>query len=447
MFNIKLYVELYEGQYKLIYIDKDNVERGKRDVSFPFVVMECYRSADSSLSHCSSGSFEVVSDNEQSFTVVNFEDTSIHKNWEIPTSESSTDDDTDGSQVDDKLENVHQSPSALLLDMERETKMHDDIEPNICSKLVTSSNENDEQMLVMKTSNVELNDSDEQPIAENILSSASPPRHNVNPWLDENEGISKSVILGCEHLSQAEIQSLQAKNRAYIKKVKKLSELLDNEKKVSNELLEKLMSKTEESVLLLETVKKVRMDLQNVKQDAQKKIRSIKKDCNEKDALIISLRKINERCVNELKIGKGEQGMPQSTRYDQFRDPHRETSQSNYHITKEPGVRDIDRKCDIEIVRPSSHDKPPTSHHHRGESKEKERHKRRHHNDRSGRHYSPRKQDSPQKPTNIEDSDKQLVSCPVCNRQMPSNLSEREMTIHVEDCLKRETSKKTMYNK
>lgn len=352
-----------------------------------------------SVSEQSSGSFEAVSEDEHSFTVINAENLSISKEWEI-TTYSSTADETDESD-------------------ETEFEVKDPLTEKEVDTVATSTDE--KEVVIPLSSGIKSIEGELASVSAQLLESDE--EKAAEPTLLQST-MSKSAILGVERLSQADVIALQSRNRSHFKRINRLSELLDNEKKVSAELLETVMKKTEENVVLLETIENLKLDLR----DTQKKLRKKNQECSKKDALIASLKTFNElpRKLDESKK-RDEQVFPHG---------HRLSEQPKYSVKCGHVVKEVDRTCDIGVIRPTS---GSNTKHHRLKREHKEKDEEWKYR-LQGSHYPQTYHSSKREPDASSSTTRKQLSenlCPVCNRQMPPNLTEKQMTLHVESCLQK----------
>ena len=430
---------------KLVYIDKDGIERG-----------ESYDNGDeSSESLHSSGSFEPVSDDDYGFTVIDApvitSDTSIGRDWEMPMGSSSREEVTSPS--------AGNKGSHVFIEAPESNDVESNSESKISKAISTTATIIDEQNgpLILgklgeeKPAVVQEDENHGGPFVEQQLFPNSPPEQEEltncsRPPLSQEEIeelpelMSKSAILGTEFVTQAEVKSLQTRNHAHVKKIKKLSELLDEEKKVSNELSEQVMKMTEENVKLLGSMKLVRLEKDQFIKETQKKLRRMKQMLEEKDLLIAKLTSSNESLRVQLTQGKEEQVLPPVQHMRQSRHYHDKSKHRQSH--KSGGTaryEGSDRICDIGIDR-SKKTVPEEYmyHRHREPAKERERHRNHHHYG----NKTPQRSSAKQVESKYHDVDEvpseSQKECPVCNRVMPFNLTEREMTLHVESCLERQ---------
>lgn len=451
---------LDEVEYRLVYVDQDRYHRGTSSRFSKTTASPVAASLQSS------GSFETISDvDEYSFTVISRpEDIILNESWQLadgsggPVSVSSSD-----QSDDDTNDEVQLPPSYMASNETKAVKIIDSSssvdQPSnvVCPpevvdtdvKLLPPAGESiteDEIKLEMNTNSTVTTSSPTflhtgvitNPAASSIIS-AEDLRCSSKETM-----MSKSVVLGDEEfMTKAEIKSLQTRNRANVKKINKLSELLDIEKNNTTELLKTVTKVTTEQDKLLETIKILKCELNNV----QRRLTRATKDSEEKDILISSLKTSNELLRLQL-----DQQMLMKRRDEQV-------------LPRSDVLAGEERKCDIGISKPSTGitanemKKPPTHHprdhpphtnrpqhrHHH------HRHTRERHTDRQTTRKSPKRHELlsefehiPPLPANTSSTDTTSTRssntdyiCPVCNRRMPSTLTEKQMTIHVESCLKK----------
>ena len=396
-FNIQVNVNLSENtEYRLIYIDEHNTER---ETNGTFIAPSCRGElAHSSLQ--SSGSFEAVSDDDDSFTVIQAEDMRISRGWEM-------------------------TPSA------------NNYSSSTSSNADTSSDNDDDDLMIekQKSDTVTITDpsNDKNPVQEpfgaHALKPDTFPKRDIKSSkdilleMDKEESVackeasmSKSVVFGDDHFSQLEVKF---RNRSHLKKINKLSELLDNEKKVSAELLETVMTKTEENMKLHEAMEALKQELHST----QKKLKRATKDSSNKDLTIAQLRESNKSLQERIDSNRKPHGqlvLPILSRFS-----------SSEKYKPSDSKKDTDRSCDIGISRPKKH------HHSSRDERQKREHKHRDHQTRSRR--SPGHHDTKHPAGNpvvtISAGDPDGVQCPICGMEMPPTLSEHQRTTHVEMCL------------
>ena len=226
--------------------------------------------------------------------------------------------------------------------------------------------------------------------------------------------MSKSVAFGDEHFSQLEVKF---RNRSHLKKINKLSELLDNEKKVSTELLETVMTKTEESMQLRQAMEALKQELHST----QKKLKRATKDSSNKDSLIAQLRQSLQERIDSNRKPHGQLVVPIAPRI----------SSGERYKPSGDSKKDTDRSCDIGITRPKRH------HHSSRDERQRREHRHRDHQTRSRHspgHHDTKHSGSPVATTSAA-GDPDGVQCPICGLDMPPTLSEQEKTAHVEKCL------------
>ncbi len=389
-FNIQVNVDLSENtDYKLMYVDEHDTERETNGM----FTTPSWRGELAHSSLQSSGSFEAVSDDEDSFTVIQAEDMSISKGWEMTAnnySSSSSADTSSDNDDDDPVIEKQKSDTVTITD---------------------PSNDKDHV---------------QEPIRV-LQPSAFPKREIVSSKdilleMDKEDSVeasmSKSVAFGDEHFSQLEVKF---RNRSHLKKINKLSELLDNEKKVSTELLETVMTKTEESMQLRQAMEALKQELHST----QKKLKRATKDSSNKDSLIAQLRQSNKSLQERI---------------DSNRKPHgqlvvpiapRISSGERYKPSGD-SKKDTDRSCDIGITRPKRH------HHSSRDERQRREHRHRDHQTRSRHspgHHDTKHSGSPVATGTSAAGDPNGVQCPICGLDMPPTLSEQEKTAHVEKCL------------
>lgn len=463
-FHITIDVELLEKvEYKLVYLDQDRNNRGTSSTfntpASPSIPLPSLQS---------SGSFETVSDDESSFTVINRpEDVIVSESWQLAgesgdeSSDQDDDDDDDQSDDDDPCKIEIQLPPSLSHSADETTisKLIDNasIVPMTASLNMTNDTIDPKLPSVEDERPIQL-----KPMELNLMSTGltginpitSPPPSYTGLTSNDDEGndynrihvepetiMSKSAVFGDagdELLSKAEIKSLQTRNRAHVKKINKLSELLDTEKSNTSQLLDTVSRITEEHVKSQESNKILKCELNNV----QRRLKRVTKDLEDKDKLIASLKTSNELLRRQL-----DQQMAIKRRDEQVLLPQKDKVSPS--VKREEAS---DRKCDIGITKPSTTKPSYTS----SSSKKRQHRSRDHHNYPRRRHHhqqptrnSPRKhepfndyeyvkmpEDSTERKQSEQNNDEHYI-CPVCNRRMPATLTEKQMTIHVESCLKK----------
>ena len=419
-FNISIAIQdTIEGDnvYKLMCIDESGVVRGE---STEFTFSEVFRKS----SFSSVESFETISDDEgeDSFTVIDnilLDTNSISSNWEMTTyKQKGTDIHQANIEEGTVQSKIVQGIKTDIIAEGNTTSLVKEIEESIettneCSKTFHPSSVDDSTLERVESvdTNENFDNSSELPVTTTLEPTSEVKEKPIgietqNEERGDYSSMSQSVILD-KHISQSEARSLQTRNRGLVKKVKKLSEMLDEEKKVSSEALEKLLEKTEENVHLVRIINEKEHQLKKSTDssiaDLKKRIERLNMTIAEKDRTISILKERTDTLTKQYH---------EATKMDRtHRSPHKQKKPSD----------------DTEIKPSSTQDSYHRSRHH-------EKMKKRYSYGTS--RSTPFMGDNLDRTFDRSKPEEELYRCPICNEERPAHETEMQKSIHVDYCLK-----------
>ena len=398
-------------------IDESGVVRGE---STEFTFSEVFRKS----SFSSVESFETISDDEgeDSFTVIDnilLDTNSISSNWEMTTyKQKGTDIHQANIEEGTVQSKIVQGIKTDIIAEGNTTSLVKEIEESIettneCSKTFHPSSVDDSTLERVESvdTNENFDNSSELPVTTTLEPTSEVKEKPIgietqNEERGDYSSMSQSVILD-KHISQSEARSLQTRNRGLVKKVKKLSEMLDEEKKVSSEALEKLLEKTEENVHLVRIINEKEHQLKKSTDssiaDFKKRIERLNMTIAEKDRTISILKERTDTLTKQYH---------EATKMDRtHRSPHKQKKPSD----------------DTEIKPSSTQDSYHRSRHH-------EKMKKRYSYGTS--RSTPFMGDNLDRTFDRTKPEEEVYRCPICNEERPAHETDMQKSIHVDYCLK-----------